>query len=153
MRERPLLWSALHELSDRRPNHRIDQDYESLFLISNTFVPMPIREVPEKFLIAFSLAGEQRNLARSIAEAVEQELGPATVFLDEWFEHFIAGHDADLKLQRIYGKQCECLRIRTLRQTVDSRRTRSYPRSIDGDSILPRETRRVKDSAYSGRRG
>jgi hypothetical protein len=68
---------------------------------------MPIREVPEKFLIAFSLAGEQRNLVRSIAEAVEKELGPATVFLDEWFEHFIAGHDADLKLQQIYGKQCE----------------------------------------------
>jgi hypothetical protein len=45
---------------------------------------MPIREVPEKFLIAFSLAGKQRNLVRSIAEAVENELGQATVFLDEW---------------------------------------------------------------------
>lgn len=68
---------------------------------------MPVREVPEKFLIAFSLAGEQRDLVHSIAEAVENELGPATVFLDEWFEHFIAGHDADQRLQKIYGEQCE----------------------------------------------
>jgi hypothetical protein len=68
---------------------------------------MAVRELPDKFLVAFSLAGEQRNLVRSIAEAVEKELGTATVFFDEWFEHFIAGHDADIKLQRIYGKQSE----------------------------------------------
>jgi hypothetical protein len=77
----------------------------TLFLYANnagnyTFVSMPDREVPEKFLIAFSLAGEQRDLVRSIAEAVETELGQATVFLDEWFEYFLAGHDADLKLQK-----------------------------------------------------
>jgi hypothetical protein len=68
---------------------------------------MPVRKVPEKFLIAFSLAGEQRELVRSIAKAVETKLGQATVFLDEWFEHLIAGHDGELKLQNIYRKQCE----------------------------------------------
>jgi hypothetical protein len=70
-------------------------------------IPMPIRQLPEKFLVVFSFAGEQRSLVRAIAEAVENELGQATVFLDEWFEYFIAGHDADLKLQKIYGKQSE----------------------------------------------
>lgn len=68
---------------------------------------MPTRAVPERFLVAFSLAGEQRELVRAIAEAVENRLGRGSVFLDEWFEHYIAGHDADLKLQEIYGKRCE----------------------------------------------
>jgi hypothetical protein len=62
---------------------------------------MPIRQLPEKFLVVFSFAGEQRSLVHAIAEAVEAELGHATVFLDEWFEYFIAGHDAELKLQKI----------------------------------------------------
>ena len=53
---------------------------------------MPIREFPEKFLVAFSFAGEPRELVRAIAEAVERELGQATVFFDEWFEYFLAGH-------------------------------------------------------------
>ena len=49
----------------------------------------PFARFPEKFLIAFSLAGEQRNLVRLIAEAVETELGQPSVFLDEWFEYFL----------------------------------------------------------------
>lgn len=68
---------------------------------------MPSRQLPEKFLVAFSFAGEQRDLVCAIAEAVEKELGPETVFLDEWFEHYIAGADADLKLQDFYGEKCE----------------------------------------------
>ncbi len=68
---------------------------------------MPTRKIPEKFQVAFSLAGEQRDLVRAVAEAVENELGSPNVFFDEWFEHYIAGSDADLKLQDIYGKQCE----------------------------------------------
>ncbi|MEA3210731.1 MAG: hypothetical protein QOE70_3788 [Chthoniobacter sp.] len=68
---------------------------------------MPARPVPEKFLVAFSLAGEQRELVRSIAEAVEQLLGRGSVFFDEWFEHYIAGADADTRLQEIYGQQAE----------------------------------------------
>jgi hypothetical protein len=65
---------------------------------------MNARDFPEEFLVAFSFAGEQRDLVRSIAEAVEQMLGRGTVFYDDWFEYYIAGDDADLKLQTIYGK-------------------------------------------------
>jgi hypothetical protein len=61
--------------------------------------------MPEKFLVAFSLAGAQRELVRAIAEAVEQRLGRGTVFFDEWYEHYLAGEAADLKLQKIYGTQ------------------------------------------------
>ncbi len=67
---------------------------------------MPARPLPDRFLVAFSLAGEQRDLVRAIAEAVETQLGPGTVFFDEWFEHHLAGAGADLKLQKIYGEQC-----------------------------------------------
>jgi hypothetical protein len=67
---------------------------------------MPARPVPEKFQVAFSFAGEQRDLVRAIAEALEKELGSPNVFFDEWFEHYIAGDDADLKLQEIYGERC-----------------------------------------------
>lgn len=65
-----------------------------------------MRTIPESFLVAFSFAGEQRTLVRSIAEAVESRLGPGSVFYDDWFEHWLAGDDADLKLQSIYGERC-----------------------------------------------
>jgi hypothetical protein len=68
---------------------------------------MTTRAMPDKFLVAFSFAGEQRDFVRGIAEAVEKELGSETVFFDEWFEFFIAGANADLKLQEIYGQRCE----------------------------------------------
>ena len=42
---------------------------------------MPTRPLPDKFLVAFSLAGEQRELVRSVAEAVEKVLEP---FVYEW---------------------------------------------------------------------
>lgn len=74
-------------------------------MASDTFSPIVARELPKKFLVAFSFAGEQRDLVRSIAEAVEQETGKNSVFFDEWFEYYIAGHGADLKLQEIYGEQ------------------------------------------------
>jgi TIR domain len=73
----------------------------------NTPSRMAARELPEKFLVAFSFAGEQRDLVRAIAEALEKKIGSDNVFFDEWFEYYIAGDDADLKLQAIYGKQCE----------------------------------------------
>lgn len=68
-----------------------------------------MRDLPEskKFLVAFSFAGEQQELVHSIAKAVEKELGLSTVFLDAWYEYFIAGHDGDLKLQRIYEEDCK----------------------------------------------
>ena len=68
--------------------------------------PMPPRDIPEKFLVAFSFAGEQRDLVRSIAEAVEERLERSNVFLDEWYEHYIAGDGADKKLQKIYREGC-----------------------------------------------
>ena len=66
---------------------------------------MPTRKLPEKFLVAFSFAGEQRELVSSIARAVEERLGEATVFYDEWFEYYIAGDDADNRLGDIYNKR------------------------------------------------
>jgi hypothetical protein len=64
------------------------------------------RKVPDRFLVAFSLAGEQRELVRAIAEAVEAKLGSSNVFYYEWYEHYISGDDADLRLQKIYREQC-----------------------------------------------
>ncbi len=69
--------------------------------------PMPPRNKPDKFKIAFSFAGEQRDLVRRIAEAVEARLGRSAVFFDEWYEAYIAGDSADIVLQDIYGKGCE----------------------------------------------
>lgn len=65
-----------------------------------------MRTIPESFLVAFSFAGEQRALVHTIAAAVESRLGPGTVFYDDWFEHWLAGADADLKLQSVYGERC-----------------------------------------------
>jgi hypothetical protein len=65
------------------------------------------REVPERFQVALSFSGAEREFVRAIAAAVERRLGPSSVFFDEWFEFYIAGDDADVKLQRIYGAGCE----------------------------------------------
>lgn len=66
---------------------------------------MITRNVPERFLVAFSFAGEQRNLVRSVAEAVEKIVGEGKVFFDDWFEYYIAGNDADIRLQTIYAER------------------------------------------------
>jgi hypothetical protein len=68
---------------------------------------MPERPLPDKFLVAFSFAGEQRDLVRSIAEEVDKRFGSGKVFLDEWYEHYIAGDSADLTLQDIYHNGSE----------------------------------------------
>lgn len=65
------------------------------------------RSVPDRFLVAFSFAGEQRDLVRTIAEATEQVLGKGTVFYDEWYEGLLAGTSADLKLQDFYGSRSD----------------------------------------------
>jgi hypothetical protein len=57
--------------------------------------------------VAFSLAGEQRQLVLPIAQEVEAILGRSRVFYDDWYEHWIAGADADLLLQRLYGEGTE----------------------------------------------
>jgi hypothetical protein len=69
--------------------------------------PSVARPIPDKFLVAFSFAGEQRELVQRMAVAVEARLRTGTVFLDDWFEHYLAGADADLKLQSIYGERSE----------------------------------------------
>ena len=68
---------------------------------------MTVREVPVRFAVAFTLAGEQRQLVLPIAQEVEAILGRSMVFYDNWYEHWIAGWDADLLLQRLYGEMAE----------------------------------------------
>lgn len=68
---------------------------------------VPIREVPTRFAVAFSLAGEQRQLVLPIAQELEAILGRSTVFYDPWYEYWIAGSDADLLLQKLYGEMAE----------------------------------------------
>jgi hypothetical protein len=65
------------------------------------------REFPERFQVAFSFAGAQRDIVRAVAEHVEHLLDRGSVFFDEWFEYYIAGDDADLRLQDIYQKRAE----------------------------------------------
>jgi hypothetical protein len=59
---------------------------------------------PKRFRVAFSYAGEQVELVRGVALEVARGLGEEHVFLAEWWEHYLAGGDADLKLQEIYDR-------------------------------------------------
>jgi nucleoid-associated protein YgaU len=63
---------------------------------------MAALQPPERFLVAFSYAGEQRELVSGVAHELAQSLGQANVFFAEWWEHYLAGGDADLKLQELY---------------------------------------------------
>jgi hypothetical protein len=58
-------------------------------------------------MVAFSLAGEQRQRVLAVAQEVEAILGRSTVFYDDWYTHWIAGSDADLLLQRVYDEKTE----------------------------------------------
>ena len=42
-----------------------------------------------------------------VVQEVEAILGRSTVFYDTWYEHWIAGPDADLLLQRLYSEMAE----------------------------------------------
>ena len=68
---------------------------------------MPVRALPSQFAVAFSLAGEQRQLVLPVAQEVEAILGRSTVFYDDWYEYWIAGSDGDLLLQKLYGEGAE----------------------------------------------
>jgi hypothetical protein len=70
-------------------------------------VIVPVREVPARFAVAFSLAGEQRQLVLAVAQEVEAILGRSTVFYDDWYTHWIAGQDADLLLQSVYAEKAD----------------------------------------------
>ena len=91
---------------------------------------MTAREMPEEFLVAFSLAGEQRELVRAIAEALERKLGYGTVFLDEWFEYYLAGPDGDLKLQEIYSQRCKLAVVCISQRYGDKQWTQTEHRAI-----------------------
>jgi hypothetical protein len=75
--------------------------------VISTLEAMSAREVPDRFRVAFSLAGEQRHVVLPIAQEVEAVLGASTVFYDDWYEHYIAGPDADLRLQEICGRRAD----------------------------------------------
>lgn len=94
---RGFLCSSLNVLRKICPKCSLDNSTVARFIS-----PMPEFTVPEKFLVAFSFAGEQREFVRAVAQTVENELGSSTVFLDEWYEFYLAGASADLKLQSIY---------------------------------------------------
>jgi len=109
------------------------------------------RSFPDRFLVAFSFAGEQRKLVRSIAEAVEQQLSLGSVFYDSWFEQHLAGLNADIDLQRIYKKQAELIVVCFSREygekpwtltewdTIRARhmKLRSDPNNEESKRILP----------------
>ena len=46
-----------------------------------------------------------------VAQEVEAVLGLSTVFYDDWYEYWIAGSDADLLLQKLYGDGAELVVI------------------------------------------
>lgn len=64
---------------------------------------MSVLDDPECFKVAFSLAGEDGEVVRPIAEALKARLGEDAVFYYEWFDGYLAGADGDLKLQKIYA--------------------------------------------------
>jgi hypothetical protein len=66
-----------------------------------------VRDVPARFAVAFSLAGEHRHLILPVVQELEDVLGRSSVFYDEWYEHWIAGSDADLLLQDLYAARCD----------------------------------------------
>jgi len=82
--------------------------------------------------VAFSLAGEQRQLVLQIAQEVEAILGRSTVFYDEWYEHWIAGSDADLLLQKLYSVGTELVVVCVSASYGEKPWTRTEHRAIRG---------------------
>jgi hypothetical protein len=89
-----------------------------------------VREVPARFAVAFSLAGEQRQLVLPVAQEVEAILGRSTVFYDTWYEHWIAGPDADLLLQRLYSEMAELVVVCVSGAYGDKPWTRAEHRAV-----------------------
>jgi hypothetical protein len=101
---------------------------------------MPSRKVPDKFLVAFSFAGEQRDLVRKLAEDIEERLGEGKVFFDEWFEYYIAGDDADLRLQDIYAKRSVLVVVCVSERYGDKSWTKAEFKAIRSLQMLLYET-------------
>ena len=68
---------------------------------------MEPRSLPDRFLVAISFAGEERALIEPLAVALEARLGRGTVYYDNWYRHYFAGHDADLRMQSVYDERAE----------------------------------------------
>lgn len=69
-------------------------------------MPAP-RPYPDRFKVAFSFSGKQRQRVEEIATEVEKRLGWGTVFYDQWFEAAIAGMDGYGELVGIYGERAD----------------------------------------------
>jgi hypothetical protein len=68
---------------------------------------MTTPEFPDRFHVAFSFSGEERDFVREIATAVQKKLEPGSVFFDEWYEAIIAGYSAAQFLQDIYSQRAK----------------------------------------------
>jgi hypothetical protein len=93
-------------------------------------VIVSVREVPARFAVAFSLAGEQRQVVLPVAQEVEAILGRSTVFYDEWYEHWLAGADADLLLQDLYGEKADLVVVCVSGAYGDKPWTRTEHRAV-----------------------
>ena len=59
-----------------------------------------------RFEVAISFAGDnKRDKVREVAKLLREKLGDGKVFFDEWFEAKLAGNDAQIVLQKIYGEK------------------------------------------------
>ena len=63
---------------------------------------MPRPLAPTDVWVAFSYAGEQRDLVQRIAEALEARLGKGRVYYDRWYEAWINGGFSRQRLMNIY---------------------------------------------------
>ncbi|AVP97432.1 hypothetical protein C7S18_09590 [Ahniella affigens] len=57
--------------------------------------------------VAFSFAGEQRELVEAIATAVENDLGEGAVFYDEWYSAYLNNAESYERLMSIYTSESE----------------------------------------------
>jgi hypothetical protein len=89
-----------------------------------------VRDVPEHFAVAFTLAGNQRQLVLPLAQEVEAILGRSAVFYDDWYEHWIAGTDADLLLQDLYSDKAELVVVCVSGDYGDNPWTRTEHRAV-----------------------
>jgi hypothetical protein len=65
-----------------------------------------------------------------IAQELEAILGRSTVFYDGWYEHWIAGADADLILSRLYGEMAELVVVCVSNAYADKPWTQTEHRAV-----------------------
>ncbi len=87
--------------------------------------------------MAFSLAGEQRQLVLAVAQEVEAVLGQSTVFYDDWYTYWIAGQDADLLLHNVYGERAELVVMCVSGDYGDKPWTRAEYRAVRARLMQP----------------